>query len=58
MSEAEIQILRDEINKLNIKLTEVGTDVNWIKKFFWAVVPTLIANSIGLAFMILQGHFK
>ena len=58
MSEAEINILRNEINKINIKVTEIGTDVNWIKKFFWAVVPALIANSIGLAFMIIQQHLR
>lgn len=40
-------------NHLSTKLTEVGTDVDWLKRFFWIVATASIGGLIAAVLNIL-----
>lgn len=41
-----IKVINDEMGYVKNKMTEIKTDVSWLKKFFWIVATASIASLI------------
>jgi hypothetical protein len=42
-----IKTINDELGYVKNKMTEIKTDVAWLKKFFWIVATASIASLIA-----------
>jgi len=42
-----IKIINDELGYVKNKMTEIKTDVAWLKKFFWIIATASIASLIA-----------
>ncbi|MAG59555.1 hypothetical protein CMO96_02075 [Candidatus Woesebacteria bacterium] len=49
-SRAEHKGMNESINILYTKVAEIGTDVGWLKKFFWVVATASIGSLVAILF--------
>ncbi len=45
---------RKEVGKINTTIAGMGTDVAWIKRFFWVVVTGSVTTVFGIIVIIIQ----
>jgi hypothetical protein len=52
--EQHIEITNKEIGQLRDTIIEVKTDVKWIRKIIWWIIPTMIAGFTGIFGLLIQ----